>query len=210
MQDLNWLDNKLEKLESISCIISLPPHKIVFAESSTADYIYYIHEGYIKCYYNTADGKEIIISINKKNELIDLPAILLNKKHNAFAKTISHCVVWKIAGEDFKQLLLQDAEMAYNVTRLLCLYINKSYSRLETLLASDTESRLAKLLYYLADDKDYKQKTYRLNYHLTHQELGDMIGACRQTITNILGKFRNKGYIKINKHSGIEIKCQDE
>lgn len=190
--------------------MQLPSHNVIFNEDSPADYIYYIERGYIKYYHNTAAGKEIIVSICKSGEIIGLPAVLLRKNRGVFAKTMDNCIFWQISRENLLQILKGDINIAIKLIMIFCSYVRNYEYRLEELLATNTESKIASLLCHLSEYEVGHENRHYINYRITHQEMANMIGACRQTVTEILGRFQDRGWISIKKNNIIEITSWDD
>ena len=205
MQEVNWTLKELALLKANSCIIQIPAHTTIFNEDSPADYIYYIERGYIKHYHNTAAGKEIIVSICKSGEIIGMPAVLLKKNRGVFAKTMENCIFWQMSRENLLKILKGDINIAIKLIMIFCSYVRGYEYRLEELLATNTESKIASLLCHLSEHEAGLADRHYINYRITHQEMANMIGACRQTVTEILGRFQDRGWIRIKKNNIIEI-----
>ncbi|WP_196590121.1 Crp/Fnr family transcriptional regulator [Pectinatus frisingensis] len=210
MQEIKWTPKELKLLKASSCILRLPSHKIIFNEDSQANYIYYVESGHIKHYHNTATGKEIIVSIYCDGEIIGLPAVLLGETRGVFAKTMENCVLWQISRIKFMKILEENINIAVKLIMIFCSYVRNYEYRLEELMVADTEAKVASLLCHLVEYKTDSQDKYYINYRITHQEMANMIGACRQTVTEILGRFQERGWIRTNKNNVIEITSWDD
>ncbi|WP_182187839.1 Crp/Fnr family transcriptional regulator [Pectinatus frisingensis] len=210
MQAIKWTSEELELLKATSCIKSLPAHKIIFNEDSPAEYIYYIQSGHIKYYHNTAAGKEVIVSIYGGGEIIGLTAVLHGENCDIFAKAMENCVIWQMSRESFIKLIEENTGISIKLIRILCSYVRNYEYRLEELLATSTEAKVASLLCHLAENKFEAGNKCYIDYRITHQEMANMIGACRQTVTEILGRFQEKGLIRTHKRNAIEISSWDE
>ncbi|MDQ0204491.1 Crp/Fnr family transcriptional regulator [Pectinatus haikarae] len=208
MQEINWTLEELALLKANSCILQLSSHEIIFNEDSPADYIYYIRKGHIKHYHNTVTGKEIIVSICKSGEIIGLPAVLLRENRGVFAKTMEKCVLWRISRDEFIKILEKNINISIKLIMIFCSYVRNYEYRLEDLLAANTEAKVASLLCHLAGKR--KEDKYYIDYRITHQEMANMIGACRQTVTEILGRFQDKGLIRMDKNNALEIPSWDD
>lgn len=208
MQEINWTLEELALLKANSCILQLSSHEIIFNEDSPADYIYYIRKGHIKHYHNTVTGKEIIVSICKSGEIIGLPAVLLGENRGVFAKTMEKCVLWRISRDEFIRILEKNINISIKLIMIFCSYVRNYEYRLEDLLAANTEAKMASLLCHLAGKR--KEDKYYIDYRITHQEMANMIGACRQTVTEILGRFQDKGLIRMDKNNVLEIPSWDD
>jgi CRP-like cAMP-binding protein len=83
-----------------------------------------------------------------------------------------------------------------NLTKLIGLRLKKIQSRVEDLVFRDVPARLAHLLSELGKSEgDPGPQGVRLKVKLTHQEMANLIGCSRETVSTTLGQFREEGLI---------------
>ncbi len=102
--------------------------------------------------------------------------------------------------EDFEKFLRMKPDIPIKLTKLIGLRLKKIENRIENLLYKDVPSRLARILLDLGDESGYIDNMgVRLKSRLTHQELASLITSTRETVSLILGEFRDKGLIEFNR-----------
>ena len=108
--------------------------------------------------------------------------------------------VCEIQHKDYEQYLHQFPEIAIRVLKLAGTRARHLESRMEDLAFRSVSSRLANFLRELSQNYGEPSSSgIRILVRLTHQNLADMVGANRETITAIVGDFRRRGIITQNK-----------
>jgi len=90
----------------------------------------------------------------------------------------------------------QKPDFSFRLTKLIGFRLRKIESRVEDLVFRDVPSRLAHLLVDLS--KDYGSdcpEGVRLQIKITHQEIANLIGSIRETVSAVLGEFKRDGWI---------------
>ena len=77
--------------------------------------------------------------------------------------------------------------------------LKKIQSRVEDLVFRDVPARLAHLLSELGKTDGIAEKQgVRLKVKLTHQEMANLIGCSRETVSTTMGQFRDNGLIHMD------------
>jgi CRP-like cAMP-binding protein len=103
------------------------------------------------------------------------------------------CVIQK---EQFLSLIRKRPELSFRLTKLIGLRLRRIESRVEDLVFRDVPSRLAHLLIQLSEE--YGKTTPEgifLDIKITHQEMANLIGSIRETVSAALGEFKKEGLI---------------
>ena len=125
--------------------------------------------------------------------------------NKVYAQAITDCIILKIKKFDFNQLMLEEP-------RVGLLVIDQLSSRIHALgdmvlyMARDTANiRFVKLMMYLSENygQTNNEGVY-IDIPTTHQDIADMIGACRQTVSGIISEFKREGILDINR-SGMRV-----
>ena len=124
-----------------------------------------------------------------------------NLSNKVYAQAITDCVILKIKKIDFNQLMLEEP-------RLSLLVIDQLSSRIHALgdmvlyMASDSANiRFVKLIQYLGNNYGQaNEDCIYIDIPTTHQDIADMIGACRQTVSGIISEYKRAGIVDINRH----------
>jgi CRP-like cAMP-binding protein len=105
-----------------------------------------------------------------------------------------------IPGEEMQQLLAENAEVSLGVTKLVGLRRQRIERRLKYLLFRSSRERLVHLLLELAEQ--YGQAVpggVQLRIKLSHQDLANIIGSTRETVTVVLGELQAEGRLQLGR-----------
>jgi CRP-like cAMP-binding protein len=96
-----------------------------------------------------------------------------------------------IPAEPLQQLMAQSADVSLGITKMVGLRRHRIERRLKNLLFLSNRERLVHLLLDLAEQFGlHTDDGIQLRIKLSHQELGNLIGSTRETVTVILGQLK--------------------
>ena len=168
----------------------------IFSEGESADAVYVLRRGMVKLSSVSDKGRETILHILKPDEVFG--ELLLSEEQRPFtAVTLEDSLVTIISKESFAELLLAVPTVALNFIRLL----SKRLALVETGRAEFghtwSHHRLARVLLQLSEKYGEEVPNGTLvNVRLTHEDLANLIGTSRETVTTQLSKFTRLGLLK--------------
>ena len=184
------------KISSLSTERQFPRGTRIFGEGEAADAVYILRRGMVKLSSLSDKGRETILHILKPDEVFG--ELLLSQQQRAFtAVTLEDSVVAIISKESFVELLSTVPAIALTFIRLL----SKRLASVERDLAEFGHTwsyhRLARVLLQLAENygKEVPNGTL-INVRLTHEDLANLIGTSRETVTTQLNRFTRMGLLK--------------
>jgi CRP/FNR family transcriptional regulator len=168
----------------------------IFREGESADSLYVLKKGMVRLISLSDQRRETILHILKPGEVFG--ELLLSEEKRAFtAIAAEDSLVTIISQESFVELLSAVPTVALNFIRLL----SKRLATVEKGLAEFSHTwsyhRLARVLLQLSEK--YGQEVpggTLINVHLTHEDLANLIGTSRETVTTQLSKFTRMGLLK--------------
>jgi CRP/FNR family cyclic AMP-dependent transcriptional regulator len=173
----------------------------VFQAGSPGANIYLLLEGRIKIFQLSALGKEIIQWFCFPGEVFGLAEAPRGGRRGVYAQACADTVVCTVSKNDFNAFLNASPSTAMLVIDLLSCRLRVLGDMLLNLTADDVTSRVIKLLTRLCARYGRRvDNDIRLDIHLTHQEMADMIGTSRQTVTTVLSQLRRKGVVRVEDH----------
>jgi CRP/FNR family cyclic AMP-dependent transcriptional regulator len=116
-----------------------------------------------------------------------------------------------ISRSDFYSLLHSQKKMMENLLEILCSRLRESWKKIQMLNFNDAAQRIKMLLLILSED--YGEKTQSgttLRIKLIHQNVADMTGLTRETVTRVLDKWKKTGEIRITKDKFIHLNQEFE
>ena len=168
----------------------------IFQEGESADSLYVLKKGMVRLSFVSDQGRETILRILKPDEVFG-ELFLSEQKRSFTAIATEDSLVTIISQESFVELLSAVPTVALNFIRLL----SKRLATVERGLAEFSHTwsyhRLARVLLQLSEKYGEEVPTGTLiNVRLTHEDLANLIGTSRETVTTQLSKFTRMGLLK--------------
>jgi len=183
----------LRSLEPIKFTSTYPEGAVLFMEGQPPRGILVLCKGRVKLSMTSADGKTVILRVVRAGEILGLHAVVSGEPFQATAETLEPCQVNFIKREDFLRFLHGHAEASIRAARQLSNDYHVACEQVRSMGLSRSVSRkLAKFLLEWSNHGQEVKSGTRTKLTLTHEEIGQIIGSSRQTVTRALGEFRHK------------------
>jgi len=191
---------QLAALEARCRVRKIPRATPVYLPSDQADGVLLLAEGRVKIGSITPDGKQSILAFIEPGELFGELSLLGSQQREEYAETLEKSTVILIPGKEMRQLLAENLEVSLGVTKLIGLRRQRIERRLKYLLFRSSRERLVHLLLELAER--YGQSVpggVQLRIKLSHQDLANIIGSTRETVTVVLGELQAEGRLQLGR-----------
>jgi CRP-like cAMP-binding protein len=195
---------ELSQLESRARVRKFPSRSPVYLPADQADAVLLLASGRVRIGNFTADGKQSILAFIEPGELFGELAIFDPGQRQEVAETVEPSTVVMFPREAFWACMQQHAEISIGVTKLIGLRRQRIERRLKYLLFRSNRDRLVHLLLELADQ--YGQGTPQkvlIRLKLSHQDLANIIGSTRETVTVTLGELQAQGLLELGRQKII-------
>ena len=203
-------DESLRKIAAITTERYYNKKNIIFHEGDYGDTLYIIKSGRIKIAKVSIDGREKTLTILQTGDFFGEMAIFDNLPRSATAEAIDHDIkLLSISKSDFERLIHENPTIALMIMRDLTRRIRQVNQQVEDLAFKDVHGRVASTLFNLLEaeqkqsDKGAKDKK-EISLKMTHQDLANMVGSSRETVTRALNRLQDEGIIAIS-HQQIKI-----
>ncbi len=183
----------LEAFEKIKFASSLPRGSVLFVEGQSPRGIYMLCKGRVKLSVNSSDGKTMILKIAEPGEVLGLHASVTGVPYELTAETVQPCQVVFIKREDFQRFLSEYGDACLTAAQHLSVACHNAYDTIRTIgLSHSASEKLARMLLELAAEGEATKDGVRVKLALTHEEIAQIIGTSRETVTRLLASFRKK------------------
>lgn len=196
----NKLDKEvLNKIQKKSLVYNFTRKDRLNGEFPIEGKVYIVHEGKVFLSYMDEDGKKIILDILKKGDIFgDLD--FTHKEHSTgnslFIEPFTAASVCEMKKDDFKQILHDNPEFAVSLLSTVSNRLMNLEQKVGTLVFSDVEARLLAQMIKLSQEYGEEDKSkIRVGLRVTHEKLGEMIGAARETVSETISSMRNRGLL---------------
>jgi CRP/FNR family transcriptional regulator len=189
----NLSPEALKHFTSLVTSSSYPANIVLFQEKAASGSVYVVLEGEVRLSINSSEGRRLSIRIAGKGEILGLASALSGKPHEMTAETLYPAKLAPIGRREFLGFLMR-YPVAYQA---ISEEISREYAitcgHLRTLgLSSSVPEKLARLLLDWSETGQTTESGSRLRFSLTHEQIGEFIGASRETVTRTLSIFKER------------------
>jgi CRP-like cAMP-binding protein len=172
-----------------------PANQVILLENDWGSSVYFILDGWVKIRTYNLEGKEITLNILGRGELFGEMAPLDEVPRSTDVITLVPTVIGNLPAQDFVHLIHTEPLAGIHLSQLMARRLRQVNRRLR-LRESDSTSRVADILLFLADGQG-QQGEFGLEIpNLPHRELSSLSGLARETVTRVLNKLEKKGLVK--------------
>lgn len=178
----------------------LKRNTVIFHENDPAAAFYLVKTGRVKIYKAGPDDREQVLAILGDGQIFgDVPAFD-GGPYPATAATMADSEIYLIRSEDFQELVRRYPEVALKIIRVLGQRLRQSMELVRDLSFKQVPHRLAGLLLKLGSEYGGEtEEGLLIDLPLSRQELADIVGTSRETITRELKKMEREGMLKVER-----------
>lgn len=190
-------DPLINEFNAMGHLTLYPANATLLREGQVPRGVYIICSGRAKLSIEARDGKTIILKIAGNREVLGLSAVVANRPSPLTVTTIDFCQIKFVEHENFIQLLEHNNQAAISCATLLAREVSGTFADVhELLLARSSTEKLARLLLsWVAGE--HRNQELRVASQFTHEEIAQMIGSSRETVTRLLSDMKRKELIRI-------------
>ena len=204
MPDKLWYLRRLNLFEGMSAeevervshdlrMRSCPPRSSVLDGST--ERIYMVKEGRVRLYHVTENGQEVTTAVLGPGQLFGLGALFASNGNATFAEALDVTLVCDAAAQDFITMMAHHPILMAKVMMAMARQMLRLESTIESMASRPVAGRLAELVITLAEQAERSPNGAILLPAYSHEEMGKMIGATRESVSRALGDWRRAGII---------------
>jgi len=178
--------------------VNYPKNHILFSAGDMADRVFLIESGYVKIYRLSPDGRRVTVgSIRSHGEMMGLAETLWGGERTCFAGTINNVTLVIIRKNKFEEVLAKHSILGLKVAKLLGARMREAEGIIHEMVCWQAPGRLALMLLKMGDRCGVEERSgIKIDLQLTHEELANMVGTSRQTVTSLLNTFKTEKSIE--------------
>ena len=189
----------MQEMEKITHMEEVKKRQPFYLPGDPSSSVYLLKKGRVKIANTAPSGKEVTFEILEPGEVFGELEVLEDAPRSTSAEALDDTLICVIPRKDFDQYLAMHPNVTVKLTKLIGLRLRKIQSRVEDLVFRDVPARLAHLLVELGKTDGVTDKQgIRLKAKLTHQEMANLIGCSRETVSATMGHFRDQGLIHVD------------
>jgi CRP/FNR family transcriptional regulator, cyclic AMP receptor protein len=187
---------QLALLASLATLQEVRRRRVIFLTGDPGTSVFFVNAGRVKVSRVTRDGKELTLAYRGPGEIFGEVCLLDGGPREEMAEAMENALVMELPREEFVDLLDTNASIGAGLTRIMCQRRRELESKVEDLVFKDVNAKLSELLLDLG--RDYGVDDNRgtlLAVKITHQEMANLIGSTRETVSLTLSQFKRNMYI---------------
>jgi CRP/FNR family cyclic AMP-dependent transcriptional regulator len=188
----------LQRLNEIKSTAVYPKSAMLFIEGQQPRGVFVLCSGKVKLSTSSKEGKTIIVKLSEAGDVLGLNATVSNRAYEVTAEMVEPGQANFIARDAFLQFLCEHGEVAVRVAEQLSRNYYTAYEEIRTLgLASSPGEKFAKLLLSWSSDSKNGGDASLVKLTLTHEEIAEMIGTTRETVSRLFSEFKKKQWVQL-------------
>lgn len=208
----NLSHEAIEDLENITSNAAYPKGATLFVEGQDPRGVFILCGGRVKLSTSSADGRTLILRVPEQGEILGLAATVSGHPYQASAEVVEPAQANFISRADFLEFLRRHGEAALRVAQQLSENYHLAINEMRTIgLSHSAAQKFARfLMEQLPENASYvgapsglhdlgvgANGEVRVTVTFTHEEIGQMIGASRETVSRLFSDFKRKQLIQV-------------
>ncbi len=183
----------LAAFEKIKYSSAVPPGAVLFVEGQAPRGMYVLCRGRVKLTTTSREGKTLILRIAEPGEVLGLHATVSGKPYELTAETLQAAQLNFVKREDFLRFLEEHGDACLRAAQHLSQNCQSAYEMIRSLgLSHSVTEKMARLLLEWSEQGEATKDGIRIKIALTHEEIAQLVGTSRETVTRVLSDFRKQ------------------
>ncbi|MBI1939038.1 MAG: Crp/Fnr family transcriptional regulator [Ignavibacteriales bacterium] len=192
-------DETLEKIEKIGTRKNYKKNDVILMEDEVGSALFVIASGKVKVSRTSTDGREVILTILSDSNFFGEMAILDGQTRSATVTATEDSELFLIQRTEFLGLLREYPEISISLLQELTQRLRSADVKIKALSLKDAEGKVATVILQLADDiGKIRQGKVEIEKLPLQQDLANMAGTSRETISRTIHSFAKKGLVEID------------
>ena len=181
----------IEALNRIKHAAVFPEHAVVLVEGQNPCGIFVLCQGRAKLSTTSREGKTLIVRIADAGEVLGLHAVITGGRYELTVETMQPCQLDFVGREDLLRFLKEHGDASLHATQHLARDCSDAYGVVRTIgLSHSVSERFARFLLETTAGNEVNRGLPRVRLAMTHEEISQLIGTSRETVTRLLSEFR--------------------
>lgn len=185
--------HELAEIDRVTAMTTCRRGKVFYTPGETGQVLFILKRGRVNLYRINPDGKKLVTATIGPNSVFGEMSLVGQGMHDTFAEAADECTICVMSQTDVEHLLLSKPRVALRFMELMASRLHEVETRMENVAFKSVPARLASFLLQLSEDSNDQI------VGVSHQDLADMVGTYRETVTRILNEFRTQGLIDLGR-----------
>jgi CRP/FNR family cyclic AMP-dependent transcriptional regulator len=170
--------------------------------------VYVVLEGTVKIYVSREDGREVILAFLGRGDTVGEMGLIDSAGRSANVVTTERSRLLWMDRATFQGCLRTLTPLANNLVRLLSKRLRFANEQIQALCTLDVTGRVARQILALADRYGHLEAGGEvvIPLRLTQSDLGEIVGASRERVNQVIGDFKQRGTIAVEGDHRIRVR----
>jgi CRP-like cAMP-binding protein len=178
-----------------------PPEYPFYSPEDAGEKIYVLRRGRVRLYKLSPEGRALTLLILEPLAIFGEMALAEHWRHDSFAESMSECLVGTVRRDTVRRVLDAHPPVALRFMEVMSSRLHAMERKLTDIAFKSVPQRLATVLLSLAGTAPRSDDEAPAVVRYTHLQLAEMIGSYRETVTKVIGEFREAGMIRIEEET---------
>lgn len=189
-------DEQLDAIALVTITRRFDKDQVIILAEEEGDALFIISSGQVKVSIVSEDGREVILSLLGTGSVFGELSLLDGKPRSANVVATENTGLYMLRRSDFLQLVYKVPQIAVGLLAELAARLRKTDRKIGGLALLDVTSRISETLLQLADEHGTETDDgVLLKSRPTHQQIANMSGTTRETVSRVLKRLEKQGYI---------------
>lgn len=193
-------NSEIEELSRIVVERKYKKNSVIFFEGDPGEAVFLVKSGRLKVTKHSEEGGEQILHLLEEGDIFGEVVLFDGGPYPATAQTVTDCQIGMIRNSDMDTFLRKNPEVALKMLKVMSHRLRQAQIKVRNLALQDTLRRTVGMLVQLAQEHGKRtEQGIEIELPLNRQELANMIGTSRETITRILSRLNKDKVISLEK-----------
>ncbi|MFO0657823.1 MAG: Crp/Fnr family transcriptional regulator [Polyangia bacterium] len=186
----------LSQLADSVSLLDLRRRQVIYLPGDPGGAVYFLSSGRVKISKVTRDGKELTLDYRVAGDVFGELCLIEGGAREDMAEAMDQTLVIEVERGQFERLVQKEGLIGFRLVKVLAQRRRELEGKIENLIFKDVNSKLAELLLRLGQDYGVDDSRGTLvSLKITHQEMANLIGSTRETVSLTLSQFKRSGLI---------------
>lgn len=190
---------EMQQMESAAPMDHYPAGELFFRPGSGTQRLFILKKGRVRLFRVTEEGKALTTSILSPGMFFGEMVVVGQTMDESFAESMDECVVCSMSAEQVHGMLLSDARIASRIAATLGARVAELEQRISASVFKSVPQRVAGVLGILSRSKLRNPLAGGVQLSVTHEQLAEIVGTSRESVTKSLRDFASAGVVKLGR-----------
>ena len=202
-------DAQVSRLGELTLRRRYPKGRVVILAEDQGDSLFIIESGQVKVSIFHEDGREIILSLLGPGEVVGELSLLDGRPRSANVTAHEDSELIVLRRPDFLRLLAEVPKMAESLLEELAGRLRRTDDQVEGLALLNVANRISRTVLQLATDSGIEtERGIRVKDRPTHQEIANMTGTTRESVSRVFRQLEEQGYIALEGRDILVLRAE--